>query len=89
MIQGVSPKTNYIRGDTLCQHFFWKENNNMPSQKAQILVRTTDENKTKLNIIADKEKRSLSNMAEVILENYIDQYEKEHGTIEIKKSEQI
>lgn len=57
----------------------------MPSQKAQILVRTTDENKTKLNIIADKEKRSLSNMAEVILENYIDQYEKENGIIEIKK----
>jgi len=53
----------------------------MPSQKAQIMVRTTDKTKTKLQRIADKEKRSLSNITEIIIEYYIEQYEKEHDVI--------
>ena len=43
----------------------------MPSNKAQILVRTSNETKEKLTQLAEQDNRSLSNFIEVILENYI------------------
>jgi len=44
---------------------------------------------TKVRHIAAVEDRPLSKQLERIVKNYIDQYEKENGTIEIKKCEQI
>lgn len=55
----------------------------MPSQKPQILVRTSEETKFKLQRIAENNKRSVSNMAEIIIENYIENYEKKNGRVSI------
>lgn len=55
----------------------------MPSQKPQILVRTSGETKNKLQKIAENNKRSVSNMAEIILEEYINNYEKKNGNVNI------
>lgn len=53
----------------------------MPSDKPQILIRTDKELITKLDIIAKKSNRSRANLAETILKQYVEQYEKEHGRI--------
>lgn len=55
----------------------------MPSQKPQILVRTSEETKIKLQKIAENNKRSVSNMAEIIIENYIESYERKNGSVSI------
>lgn len=53
----------------------------MPSKKPIILCRTNEVIKEKLERIAENEKRSLSNLTEIILENYITEYEKQNGLI--------
>ncbi len=53
----------------------------MPSDKPQILIRTDKELITKLDIIAKKNNRSRANLAETILKQYVEQYEKENGHI--------
>lgn len=58
----------------------------MPSKKPTILCRTSQEIKIKLENIAEKEKRSLSNLTEIIFEKYIEDYEKQHGTINIQNN---
>lgn len=47
----------------------------MPSKKPQILIRTTEENKKKIEAIAEEQKRSVSNLMEVILEEYLRKYD--------------
>lgn len=47
----------------------------MPSKKPQILIRTTEENKKKIEAIAEEQKRSVSNLMEVIIEEYLRKYE--------------
>lgn len=53
----------------------------MPSDKPQILIRTDKELITKLDIIAKKSNRSRANLAETILKQYVEQYEKDNGRI--------
>ncbi len=53
----------------------------MPSDKPQILIRTDKELIEKLDIIAKRQNRSRANLAETILKDFIEQYEKEHGRI--------
>lgn len=58
----------------------------MPSKKPQILIRTNEENKKKLEYIANQEKRSVSNLMEIIIENYLNKYETENREIKPKKN---
>lgn len=54
----------------------------MPSKKPSMLCRTNEETKVKIELIAKKEHRSTSNLIEIILEKYIQDYEKNNGVIE-------
>lgn len=56
----------------------------MPSKKPQILIRTTEENKKKIEEIAEEQKRSVSNLMEIIIEEYLRKYE---TTNEFKKKQ--
>lgn len=53
----------------------------MPSTKPKIVIRTTDELIEKFEIIAKNENRSMSNLGETILLQYIENYEKQNGVI--------
>ncbi len=53
----------------------------MPSNKPKIVIRTTNELIEKFEIIAKSENRSMSNLGETILLQYIDNYEKQNGII--------
>lgn len=55
----------------------------MPSKKPYIQIRTNTETITKFEKIAEENNRSMSNMGETIIKDYIKTYEAEHG--EIKK----
>lgn len=57
----------------------------MPSKKPQILIRTNEENKKKLEYIANQEKRSVSNLMEIIIENFLKKYETENREIKPEK----
>lgn len=56
----------------------------MPSKKPQILIRTTEENKKKIEEIAEEQKRSVSNLMGIIIEEYLKKYE---TTNEFKKKQ--
>lgn len=56
----------------------------MPSKRPIIAIRTNNETIEKFNIIAEEERRSMSNLGEKIILDYIKAYEKEHGKINIK-----
>lgn len=58
----------------------------MPSKKPQILIRTKEENKKKLEYLASREKRSVSNLMEIVIENYLNKYEAENGEIKLENS---
>ena len=53
----------------------------MPSVKPKIVIRTTDEIIAKFDIIAKGENRSMSNLGETIIKQYIENYEKNNGNI--------
>ena len=55
----------------------------MPSKKPQILIRTSQELIDKLDIIAEKDSRSRSNLAEKIIIEYVEKYEQNNGNITI------
>lgn len=57
----------------------------MPSNKPQILVRTTEEIKSKLEHIAAEQNRSASKEVELLIKKHIKRYEEDNGTIEIEK----
>lgn len=54
----------------------------MPSKKPQILIRTTEENKKKIEAIAEEQKRSVSNLMEVIIEEYLRKYEANNKSVD-------
>lgn len=58
-----------------------KRRKKLPSKKPQILIRTNEENKKKLEYIANQEKRSVSNLMEIIIENFLKKYETENREI--------
>lgn len=51
----------------------------------RITLRVDEELFNKIKVIATKEKRSANSQIEVAIENYINNYEKQYGTIEIEK----
>ena len=53
----------------------------MPSKKPYIQIRTTTETITKFEHIAEVNNRSMSNMGETIIKDYIKAYENVHGEI--------
>ena len=53
----------------------------MATKKRPILIRVQPYNYEKLKAIADKNSRSISNQLEYLMIQYIEKYEKEHGTI--------
>lgn len=59
-----------------------KKGGNMPSKKPQILIRTTEENKKKIEAIAEEQKRSVSNLMEVIIEEYLRKYEANNKSVD-------
>ena len=60
----------------------------MPSNKPQMLVRTTDEIKQKTEYIANENNRSVSKEIELLIKKHIKRYEEDNGTIEIQKENQ-
>lgn len=55
----------------------------MPSKKKGIMVRPNDEIYIKIEKLAEEENRSMSNLIEYIVKKYIENYEKDHGTINV------
>ena len=55
----------------------------MPTKKPLIQCLLEETIFRKLKVLADKENRSTSNIAGTIVTKYIEDYEKEHGKIEI------
>lgn len=53
----------------------------MPSNKPQLKTYVTEEVATKFKIIADKERRSTSNLLQVLIENKIAEYESKNGSV--------
>lgn len=67
---------------TLCQYYFLKkECIFLSTSKPKIVIYSEDKTIKKLDEIAKANKRSRGNMAEIIINDYIDNYEKEHGEI--------
>lgn len=55
----------------------------MPSKKPYIQIRTDDTTIKKFDFLAKQDRRSMSNLGEVLVLDYIKAYEAEHGEIEI------
>lgn len=56
----------------------------MPTKKSPFTFNMEDEYLKKMKIIAKHETRSLSNLLEHLCKLHIEQYEKEHGEIDIE-----
>ncbi|MBS6953446.1 MAG: hypothetical protein KH230_09435 [Enterocloster asparagiformis] len=56
----------------------------MPSNKPILTIRTTTELIERLKKLSDKENRSMSNMAETIIKEYLDNYEAQQDRAEQK-----
>ena len=56
----------------------------MPSNKPRLMTYTTQEVIEKFAIIAEHENRSMSKELEYIVKKYIENYETQHGNINIK-----
>lgn len=55
----------------------------MPSKLKMIATRLEDTDIKKIEYIAEKEHRSISNLLQIIVKNEINRFETEHGEIEI------
>ncbi|MCX7843364.1 MAG: Arc family DNA-binding protein [Clostridia bacterium] len=55
----------------------------MATDKRRYTLRLQDENFDKIKVIAEKSKRSIAMQIEYVIEKYIEDYEKENGTITI------
>ena len=53
----------------------------MSTNKPQVKAYISNENYIKIKYIAEKDKRSISNLLEKIIEEKIEKYEKENGEI--------
>ena len=53
----------------------------MATDKKQVLIRMHQSNYDKLKAIANKNKRTITNQVEYIVEGFIDKYELKHGTV--------
>lgn len=59
----------------------------MATEKIQIGLRIDDVSRRKLKTLANNETRSLNNMIEYIVTNYLSDYEKIHGEIPLADTE--
>lgn len=55
----------------------------MPSTKPKIVIRTEQSTIDKFQSIADQDNRSMSNLGEKLIKEYIKKYESENGEIKI------
>ena len=55
----------------------------MATDKRQFTLRLQDDNFDKIKYLADKNKRSMTMQIEYIIEQYIEEYEKQHGIIKV------
>lgn len=55
----------------------------MPSNKPQILIRTEENFKKKIEYIADENNRSVSKEVELLIKKHIKQYEEYNGEIKV------
>lgn len=55
----------------------------MSTDRPKIVVYSDNEALEKLKYIADKYKRSVSNLCDIIIHEYIESYENKNGNIEI------
>ena len=53
----------------------------MPSDRPKIVIYSDETTIKKLNIIAKKDKRKVSNYCDILIQKHIEQYEKENGEI--------
>lgn len=60
----------------------------MPSNKPVILIRTSEDIKRKIEIIAEENNRSLSKEIELLIKKHIKQYEEYNGEIKIEPTQQ-
>lgn len=58
----------------------------MPSKKPYIQIRSNESVIAKFSKLAEIENRSMSNLGEYIVKQYISAYEAEHGEIDIKNT---
>lgn len=56
------------------------------TDKPQVKAYVSRENYEKIKAIAKKDKRSVSNQIEILIEKYIEEYESKHGSINIQKN---
>ena len=59
----------------------------MATMKIQTGIRVEENTLEKLRFIASRQKRSLNNLAEYVLEREIDKFEAEHGVIPLEKED--
>lgn len=57
----------------------------MVTDKRQFTLRLQEENFQKIRILADNDKRSIAMEIEYILEQYIAEFEKKHGSIKVEE----
>ena len=56
----------------------------LPTDKRVFTLRLQEDNFNKIKYIAEKNKRSIAMQIEFLVEQFIDEYEKSHGKIDIK-----
>lgn len=56
----------------------------MPSTKPKIVIRTEQSTIDKFLSIAEQDNRSMSNLGEKLIKDYIEKYESENGEIKVK-----
>lgn len=59
----------------------------MTTYKIQTGLRLDENQYNKLKALAEMEGRSLNNLAEYIIRQYLDQYEKEHGPLPVSQDQ--
>lgn len=57
----------------------------MATNKRVFTLRLEEKNFEKIKIIADKNKRSIAMQIEYLIEQHIDEFERENGVIQIEK----
>lgn len=59
----------------------------MATDKRAFTLRMTDGTFDKIEALAKEEHRSMTNFIEYILIRYLDEYESEHGTVQVPEQE--
>lgn len=59
----------------------------MATNKIQTGLRLNETLYEKVKVLSIKEQRSLNNLIEYVIQQYVDNYEKQHGSIQIPSEE--